>query len=75
MKHAKNSHCRLGNGISRNVRCPIDDKFACPGNSAHTTTRRKIDQTAGCQDYPFIDQNGGGRTIGLKVCEDGVAIR
>jgi hypothetical protein len=75
MEYAKNSNCRFGRGVGSDIRRAIDHEFACPGNSAHASTGRKIEQATSCRYYPFIDQDGYCRIIYLDVCEDGVAIR
>lgn len=75
MEYAKNSNCRLGNGVGGDIRRAIDDEFAGPGNSTHAPTSRKIEQATGASGYPFIDQDGSGGIICLDVCEDGVTIR
>jgi hypothetical protein len=75
MKYAKYSNRRLGNGVGGNIGRTIDDEFACPGNSTHAPTGRKIEQATGGSGYPFIDQDGSGGIICLDVCEDGVTIR
>ncbi len=64
MEYAKNSNCRLGNGVGSDVRRAIDDEFACPGNSTQAPTGRKIEQATGGGYYPFIDQTA---TAGLSA--------
>ncbi len=75
MEYAKNSNCRLGNGVGGDIRRAIYDEFACPGNSTQAPTGRKVEQATGGSGYPFIDQDGSGGIICLDVCEDGVTIR
>ena len=60
MEYAKNSNCRLGNGVGGDIRRAIDDEFARPGNSTHAPTGSKIEQAMGASGYPFIDQDGSG---------------
>ncbi len=74
MEYAKNPNCRLGNGVGGDIRRAIDDEFACPGNSTHAPTGRKIEHST-CGGYPFIEQDGSCGIICLDVCEDGVTIR
>lgn len=75
MEYAKNSNCRLGYSVGGDIQRAIDDEFACPGNSTHAPTGRKIEQATGGSGYPFIDQDGNCAIISLDVCEDGVTIR
>ncbi len=75
MEYAKNSNCRLGSGVGGDVRCTIDDEFACTGDSTQAPTGRKVEQATGGGYYPLIDENSGRRIICLNIREDGVAIR
>ncbi|KQV28881.1 hypothetical protein ASC97_24020 [Rhizobium sp. Root1203] len=59
MEDAKNTNCRLGNGINRNVRRALDHKFARTSNSANAPARGEIDQVTSGGHDPLIDQDGG----------------
>jgi hypothetical protein len=58
MKDAKDTDHGFGNFICRDVRRPLNDKFAGAGNSANTTARGKFPQPADGGNDPLIDQNG-----------------
>ena len=75
MKYAKNSNCRFGNGVGGDIRRPVDDEFACPGNPTHVPAGRKVEQATDGGYYRFIDQSSGCRIICFDACEDGVAVR
>lgn len=61
MEYAKNSNCRLRNGVGGDIRRAIDDAFACPGSSTHAPTGRKVEQATGGSGYPDAQRNVGSR--------------
>ncbi len=58
VEDAKNADRCFGNCIYRDLRRAVNDQFAGAGNSANTTARGEIYQSANGSDDPLVNQNG-----------------
>jgi hypothetical protein len=75
MQHTKNAYLRFYDLVSRDVRCAIDDQFACAFDSTRPASLRKLPQSLHMLLNTIIHGYGGPRTIRFDKVEDGLTVR
>lgn len=74
MKYAQDAHRFSHNGVRRNVRRPVYDKFTSATHAASATAFGMADQLFHLQSDAIVDSHGCPWVVGLDVLEDRNAI-